>query len=667
MSGLDAYEKRADSRGQEGSPTRARRLGPLFALVLASGAGAAEPETAPPEAPAATVYATATVRERPVASATAAVTVVDREAIEALGAETVADVLAFVPGVTLESAGTRGGLTTARIRGGDPNFTLVLLDGVPLNDGTYPVGEVFDLGALPAAAVERIEVVRGPLSAFYGSTGLAGAVHVITRSGGSGGFRGEVEAAAGDAGLHRLEAGLSGGGTGNAAYFLGFTHDQEEGRIARESFSLDHLQGRLDLRLGEGSGLRLAGRAAGWATDDYPEASGGPVLGTGELRRGDHGEASLGAELLVRRPGERLYKLTAAVYRHEMDRESPAVPPLVPPSAEATRFTRGRLGGALSVTPAPGWTVSFGADLEHEQGETDSILLLPPEAGGALPGDYLLSRTSAGFYTEVIVERTALGPLVAELGLRADFPEGASEQASPRLGVSWRPGDGPTRLRASAGRAFKLPSFFALASPPALGGNPELEPETMVGGDLGVERELGATASASVTAFAHRFENLVDFDFETFSHVNRAEVEARGVEAAWGWRPRPGLALAADVTWQDVEDAGTGEPLRHRPRWSGGGRLSLRPRSGLDLHLDARLVSESLDEQIPVPERREVEAYALLGLRAAWRARPLWRLEARIDNLADEEYETMIGFPGAGRSGWLGLRRTFGGPEGGTP
>ncbi|HLE83812.1 MAG TPA: TonB-dependent receptor, partial [Thermoanaerobaculia bacterium] len=489
MSGLDAYEKRADSRGREGSPTRARRLGPLFALVLASGAGAAEPEAVPPEAPAATVYATATVRERPVESATAAVTVVDREAIEALGAVTVADVLAFIPGVTLETAGTRGGLTTARIRGGDPNFTLVLLDGVPLNDGTYPVGDVFDLEALPAAAVERIEVVRGPLSAFYGSTGLAGAVHVITRSGGPGGLRGEVEAAAGDAGLRRLEAGLSGGGTGNAAYFLGFTHDQEEGRIARESFSLDHLQGRLDLRLGEGAGLRLAGRAAAWAADDYPEASGGPVLGSGELRRGDHGEASLGAELVVRRPGERLYKLTAALYRHETDRESPAVAPLVPPSAEATRFTRGRLGGALSLAPAPGWTVSFGADLEHERGENESTLLLPPEAGGALPGDYLLSRTSAGVYTEVIAELTESSPLVVELGLRADFPEGGSEQASPRLGMSWRPGDGRTRFRASAGRAFKLPSFFALASPPALGGNPELEPETMVGGDLGVERE----------------------------------------------------------------------------------------------------------------------------------------------------------------------------------
>lgn len=643
---------------------RALALGLGSALASAFAAGAVEP--APPEEPAATVYATATVRERPVESATAAVTVIGRREIEALGARTVADVLAFVPGVTLETAGTRGGLTTARIRGGDPNFTLVLLDGVPLNDGTYPVGEVFDLEALPVDAVERIEVVRGPLSAFYGSTGLAGAIHVITRSGGAAGLRGEAGAAAGDADHRRLAATLSRGASADgdgrrAAWFVGLAREGEEGRIARERFELDHLQGRIDLALGEGAELRVAGRAAAWEADDYPEASGGPRFGTGELRRGEHEEASLGAELRLRGREDRRHTVTAGFYHHTMDRASPAVPPLVPPSAEATRYTRARLGWAVTLAPRSGWSVSLGADLDHERGETESTLFLPPAAGGAVPGDYDLSRTGAGVFTEAIVER---GPVVVELGLRADAPEGASEELSPRLGASWRLPGGRTRLRASAGRAFKLPSFFALASPPALGGNPDLEPEVMVGGDLGVERDLGAAGSASLALFHHRFENLVDFDFETFSHVNRAEVEARGVEAAYGWRPRPGLTVAADATWQDVEDAETGRPLRHRPRWSGGARLAWRAAPRLDLHLDARFVSSRRDEQIPVPERTEAGGYELLGLGAAWRPGGRWRIEGRIDNLADEAYETMIGFPGAGRSGWLRVSRRFGAAEG---
>src|SRR5688572_5952790 len=127
-------------------------------LALASMAAGQEP--------AATFYSTATVEERPLSSATGSVTVLDREAIESSGARTVADVLRFVPGLDVASNGARGGFTTAQIRGGDPNFTLVLLDGVPLNDPTYQVGDVFNLEGLPADAVERVEIVRGPLSSF---------------------------------------------------------------------------------------------------------------------------------------------------------------------------------------------------------------------------------------------------------------------------------------------------------------------------------------------------------------------------------------------------------------------------------------------------------------------------------------------------------------------
>src|SRR6185295_11636346 len=124
------------SSSSPGSPTGARRgtmrqkpkLHPSLPLLMLGAlglpAGAHGQEAEPP---AATFYSTATVRERPLSSATGSVSVLDREAIEASGARTVADLLRFVPGVDVTSGGTRGGLTTAQIRGGDPNFTLVLL------------------------------------------------------------------------------------------------------------------------------------------------------------------------------------------------------------------------------------------------------------------------------------------------------------------------------------------------------------------------------------------------------------------------------------------------------------------------------------------------------------------------------------------------------------
>jgi vitamin B12 transporter len=613
------------------------------------------------DTPVATFQATTLVRERPLASATASVTVFDRDAIERSGARTVADVLRFVPGVDLTSGGTRSGLTTAQIRGGDPNFTLVLLDGVPLNDSTYQVGDVFDLQGLPASAVERIEIVRGPLSSFYGSTGLAGAINIVTRQGEAGPVAAEVEALAGDASLRSGNGSLSGGlgGRGRGTWFLGASWEEEAERIAAESFEHLGAFGNLALPVGSGGRLHLRARGASWEAEDYPDASGGPVYGTGELRISEHEEASLGAELLLE--GRRPQRWTAAVYRHTMDRETPAVPPALPPSSEETAFTRLRAGWGMTLLATESLQWTAGVDVQREEGENESVLVLPPDFGGAIPGDYAITRTLPGATTEVVLERgLSRGDLTLEIGSRFDLPEDHAAQWSPRLGVSWRPRllaeNGGVRLHASAGRAFKMPSFFALASPPQLGGNPGLRPETVLGGDLGIEGDLAEGLAGGLTVFYNRYEDLIDFDFATFTHLNRSEVEARGIEARLDWRPAARLALHANGTWQQVEDLATQARLRHRPKRVGGARLVWTPRAEIDLQLDLQAVSRSFDEQIPEPDRDTVPGRELLGLSASWRLAESWQLRARIDNLTDEAYEELIGFPGAGLSFRLGLR-----------
>ena len=641
---------------------------PLAARAAADSA-AAGPAAGDPEPAAATFYGTATVRERPVTGATSAVTVLDRRAIEATGARTVAELLRHVPGLDVTSGGSRGSLTTAQIRGGDPNYTRVLLDGVPLNDGTYQVGDVFDLAGLPLLAVERLEVVRGPLSSFYGSTGLAGAINIITRRGGtaSGGkATGEAielagfELESGDASLLRAAAGLA-GGSPRAAYYVGLGWEEEEGRVAAESFSQGSVHANLDLQLGERSRLRLSSRFADWDAADYPDASGGPLLGSGELRDSNHSEISFGAELLLGR-NER-HKLTASLYRHALDRTSPGVFPLVPPSVESTDFTHSRLGWSGTTYTSDRLRLAVGAAVDREEGENRSLLFLPPFLGGDVPGDYRLVRTTPGAFAELLVER---GDLLIEVGSRLDFPEDTSAQWSPRLGLRYRLGEaGATRLRASAGRAFKLPSFFALASPPQLGGNPDLRPETSIGVDLGIEHGFGGSAEgrpidAGLTLFYSRYENLVDFDFDSFSHVNRSEVEARGVESHLAWRPDPELSIGVNITWQEVENIGSDVRLRHRPRWVGGLRVTWKPRPFLQLELASQGVSRSFDEQIPVPDRDTTAGYQLLALSGSWKMAPGWELRGRIDNLADKDYETLIGFPGPDRSLRLGLRYRLG-------
>src|SRR4051812_2161541 len=267
-------------------PCPRRRLRPLLLLValgIVPGGRSHAQTPPPPQEPAETFYSTATVRERPLSSATGSVTVLDRETIAASGARTAADLLRFVPGLDVTTNGTRGGFSTAQIRGGDPNFTLVLLDGVPLNDATYQVGDVFDLEGLPAFAVERIEVVRGPLSSFYGSTGLSGVVNIVTRQGQAGPPAVELDALGGDASLRQTQGALS-GSLGAATYFVGGTWEQEEHRVAAERFRQSNVHANLAVPLGPRGDIRLQvkTRYSTWSGDDYPDASGGPLYGSGE-------------------------------------------------------------------------------------------------------------------------------------------------------------------------------------------------------------------------------------------------------------------------------------------------------------------------------------------------------------------------------------------------
>ena len=609
----------------------------LLAPALVPVAGAQEP-SAEFEKPAETFYETATVQARPLSAATGSVTVIGREAIEASGARTVGDLLRLAPGVSVTTNG-RGGFSAAQIRAGEPNFTLVLLDGVPLNDSTYQVGDVFNLEGLPTAGIERIEIVRGPLSSFYGSTGLAGVVQIFTRGGRAPDTPAvAAELSAGDASFRQGSGTVSGRHWSVTALW-----EEEAERIAGERFEQAGGLASLSLPLGR-TRLQLKARSAWWEGDDYPDASGGPVYGDGELRRSDHEELSLAAGLSW---GDR-HRLDASVYRHALDRQSPAVLFAVPDAVEETRFTRTRLGWASVLRSSEALRWSAGVDVQREQGENESLL------AGFLRGDYDVSRTLPGAYTELIAGR---GDWTFELGSRIDLPEDSAAQWSPRLGIARQLGR--TRLRASAGRAWKLPSFFAMASPAQLGGNPDLRPETVLGGDLGVEWRLDRS-DAGLTFFSNRYQDLVDFDFESFTHLNRSEVDTRGVEGSWGWRPPDGIslrALRANVTWQEFESEAD---LRHRPEWSGSLQARWQPAEALTLDLDAQAVSGFFDRQIPVEGRRTVDAYELLGLGAAWRfARDLanpWELRLRLDNLLDERYETLIGFPGPGRSVRAGLR-----------
>jgi vitamin B12 transporter len=148
------------------------------------------------------VIVTATVVPTPLGQTTAPVTIISREQIAAEQATSVTELLRQVPGVHIDQAGARGGISSVYVRRSDPNFTVVLIDGVKVNDPTNSRGGSFDFSTLSTDNIERIEIVRGPLSAVYGSDALGGVINIITRRG-EGGPQGSVEASAGRFGAYR--------------------------------------------------------------------------------------------------------------------------------------------------------------------------------------------------------------------------------------------------------------------------------------------------------------------------------------------------------------------------------------------------------------------------------------------------------------------------------
>ncbi len=615
--------------------------------------GRSSQEEREPELP--TLDVTITVTARPASSTPHSVTVIDRETIDDSGARTVGELLIYAPALFVLPSGSRGGLTTAQIRGGDPNFTLVLLDGVPLNDSTDPLGGAVNLESLPLSGIERIEIARGPMSFYHGSAALAGVINLVTQRSERDETEARAEMEAGTASAFRTAGSFSDGFTGGD-YFAAVQWEEEAGGVAEDRFQQLHVLGNLGLKLGEHARLRLGTRVASWESDDYPEASGGPLFGSGEVRRSEHNELSLRAELQLGEPARRRHKLTANLYQHDVDRASPGIGFLVPPSMEKTRYTRTRAEWATELLTTRRLHLNTGLDLDHENARNESVLQLPLFLGGEVSGDYASSRTTPGAFAELVVEP---GNLVVDAGVRFDFPETADIQGSPHVGMAYRFNEDATVLRGSAAQAFKLPSFFALASPAALGGNPALKPETSWGLDLGIEQELAHALRAGINFFYNRYQDLVDFDFESFQHINRSSVGSRGVELALTWKATANVDFQAQVTWNEVEDLTTSMPLLHRPRWLASGRVRWQPTSDLTLWFDARAVSETLDRQLPVPERERVAGYGVVGLAGSWRFADRWEVRGRIDNLSDRQYESLIGFPDPGLSARVGLRYTF--------
>jgi len=632
------------------------------------------------------VVVTASQIGQPLSGLADSVTVIGQADLEARQQFGLSQVLRSVPGLTVLQTGGPGAQTSLFLRGGESDFTLVLVDGVRANS----LGGGLDLSQVPLADVDRIEVVRGPQSALHGGDAVAGVVQIITRTGGpptvqalaEGGSRQLRRGALSTTGEYGRLFWQAGADTFTEA---GYTGPAPDGSAVSND----------DARIGQGAAT------LGWRTADGLE-----LRGTWRLVDTDRGvPGPVGSD-----PARRFQAVDRSS-RNLTQRQTGAVRLSHPwfgrnsrlrqrTDADLSEFTLTSAGGF----PSEGYTrrlhartqtdvaassrvdLSTGADWMREEGGSTFITAdgQPMPVGRQQLGLFAEARLRAHPRLTVVAgtraERIVREALPADrLGWtpRPALPRDLRWSVNPKLTAQWvmlRTGTGrETRLHAAAGTGIRPPDAFEMT----FTDNAGLRPEQSRSADAGVAQTLAdGRVHLDATAFVNRFDDLIVAVGRSFTGVSRwrtdniANARTRGVELTGAWRPSrawslqghytftSSAVLAVDGTTSAPAPYRVGDALLRRPRHQGGLDTSVT-RGRLNAFGQWQWRGQTLDAEPfwgPGGGLFANPAYSLVNAGLSVTLRGRLQLTGRAMNLANVRYEEVLGFPSPGRTFTLGLR-----------
>lgn len=600
-----------------------------------------------------------------------AVSVVTAEELERSQTQYVADALRALPGVSVSRTGGAGGFTQVRLRGAEGNHTVVLIDGV---EASAPENGEFDFGGLLTADIARIEVLRGPQSAVYGSNAIGGVISITTKDATT---PGTSYAASAEAGTDGTVGGLLAVRrlTDRANLSLSLAARDVGGFDISDSDGGDDdgddnvtVNGRASFAVTDaltvGGSLRYVDRTSD--TDGF--LFGAPT--SGELVY-DADMVHLRTELF----GSAFARLDALGGRmtnelrinySDMDDKNRT------DGADTSNTTSGRTAfrylGTVALDAdtiaAASQTVSFGVErIEETFTNNDSTLVFDPSQ----MDEQSRELTSViGEYRGVFLD-----DLSVQANVRYDHNDDFDDVTTWSLAASyWLPND-TTRLHASAGTGSQNPSLFEQFGfiPGQWAGNPDLKPESSRGWDVGVEQTfLGGDAVVDVTYFQDRLTDEISstYDPATGSSTPYNEdgtSDRQGIEFAGTWQATDALGLGLTYTWLDAQDP-DGEQEVRRPGQEIGLDVDYAlPNDRTTLNLQVRRVIDNVDLDLTAPsfgaERVELDDYTLVNVAAEHRLTDSVVLTGRIENLLDADYQELDGYATPGITAFVGLRSVF--------
>jgi vitamin B12 transporter len=607
------------------------------------------------------IVVTATRSEQAASDVGQSVSVIDEQALVTRQSDAMVDVLRTVPGVSFARNGGVGTSTSLFIRGAESDHTVTLIDGVKLNDPSSPGGG-FNFGNMLVGNITRVEVLRGSQSIVWGSQAIGGIVSFST-----------AEPTEDFTGAARLEYGS------NDTRQAGMNVAQKFGRVAASvgltGYETDGISAFNEVRGGEEEdAYRNVGANAKFKIDIadnvsldlrgwYSKAKAGidgfppPTFSLGDTReyantREAVGYSGLNFDLLEGRFRNRIAFAYTDTARNNQDPDSD------PSETFDADGSNSRLEYQGTFEFSENFETVFGIESETSKFNTSSF------GGPVTRGEARINGAYAQLVAKPIDHFTLIG------GLRRDDHDEFGGHTSAGGSLAWSPNEGATTLRASYNEAFKAPSLYQLQSDY---GNTLLTPETAESWDAGVaQRFWDDKMEVGLTYFNRHTTNLINFvsciapltgicanrPFGTYDNV--AKARADGYEATLALTPVEGLSLQGNYSQIDSENrsqgSNYGNKLIRRPGETASVLVDYRWSFGLETGATYTKNGRSFDN---ATNSRVVEGHELVDLRVAFPVNDNVRLQARVENLLDEEYETVYRYGTYGRSFYAGVRVDF--------
>lgn len=612
------------------------------------------------------IVVTATRLETPAKEIASSITVITKEDLERMGKTTVLEALQEVLGVLVLQNGPLGGASSVSLRGANTEHTLVMLDGVELNDPISP-SRSYDLAHLSIANIERIEILRGAQSTLYGSDALGGVINIITNKGQGkpklhllsfgGSFKTLLNHAEFSGSSETFYYSLA------ASYFLtnGFSaaSTSYEGNQEEDGYRNLTLSGRVGYQVRQNLSIDLTWRALKTKSDI--DNFGGPY--GDDPNHAQRYDASILKgqirHLFLQNRWEQKINLSLIHYDREYENPTDDAHPF---DSDQSQFKsqQWQLDWQHNLFLDEANTLTFGLEYQEEQGQSEY-------SSESLWGSFssLFPRQKShntGIYIQDQIRWA--GHFFATMGLRLDYHSQSGTALTYRIAPAYLIRETETKLKASYGTGFKSPSLYQLFAPETTWGpvgNKVLEPEQCTSWEIGIEQSLFRnTFLLGLTYFSSEYKNLIDFDYAR-GFVNISKASSKGVEFILQALLMRHFHLSASYTRSDARDVDKDEDLLRRPKHK------LTARASYDFsrksHLTLSLIHIGKREDMEwigwVSQRVAMPSYTLFDILFAIEAIPNVQFFLRLDNLLDEQYELVKGYGTAGFSAYGGLKVLF--------